>query len=287
LNRVTAQIPGSGEYVLASTDIIPVIDNITVIPNVTSTPGASVHVSARITDDGVITKASVKLDNATEQMSLNPSTGLFEASLTGPSSSGKYQVVITATDDTDNTAIRRSSFLLDMQAPEVTILSPENLTYVTNRVNLSYYVDEVSNQSYSVDSSIEIHVNNTKPFHIVTKNLLLSGGNHSVTVFASDAFGNNASKTVDFEVAAQNIKVSRLLVPVFSRPNKSVPIRATIANTLIGNVSNVEVQLLVNGNVSGVRVLNLSGETDADVEFQLSLEQGRYNITVTSLPLPQ
>ncbi len=286
-NRVTAVINGSGEYVVASTDLIPRIENITVVPQVTNIISANVKVSANITGSSNITNATVTLENSTEQMLFNPATALFESSITGPEDSGKYPVIITATDDNNNTATKQSYFILDLNPPEITIISPENISYVTNRINLSYYVDEESNQSYSVDGSANILVNNTKPFNPVTIPLTLPGGNHSITVSASDVFGHMGSKTVNFGIESQNIRVSDLAVPIFAKANKTIPVKATVTNTLIGNASNVEVALLVNDKVSATRSLNISGETSQDVEFPLVLTNGRFNITISSIPLPQ
>lgn len=82
LNRVTAVIDRSGDYVLASTDLAPGIENITVEPKITRIPQDNVKVSARITDNGAVTNASVTLHNATGTMLFNPSSGLYEASIT-------------------------------------------------------------------------------------------------------------------------------------------------------------------------------------------------------------
>lgn len=92
---------------------------------------------------------------------------------------------------------------------------------------------------------------------------------------------------MDFEIESQNIRVSNLVVPLFGKPNKTMPVKATVTNTLIENSSNIEVQLLVNGNVTAAKLLNLSGETSQDINFSLIKTGGIFNITVKSVPLPQ
>jgi len=287
LNQVSALINESGEFVVASTDLTPRINNITVEPEATNIPNANVFISAGITDDGSILGVNVSLGNQTGAMVFNPLTGLFETNITGPGISGRHAVVIEAADDTDNTASQQSSFVLDLDPPVIRIISPENISHVTNRIELRYFVDEKSNQSFSVDGGAVTPVNNTAPFQVEIVALTLSAGNHSITVFASDVFDNNGSERVDFEIESQNIRVSDLEVPIFEKPNRPVSFSANVTNTLINPANNVEVQLLVNSNVSDTRLFNISGETSLVVEFPFVLNEGKFNISINAVPLPE
>jgi len=80
--------------------------------------------------------------------------------------------------------------------PAVSVVSPENMTYETSNVSLSFTVNKTVNWTgYSLDSGETV---------IVGGNATLEGlanGVHNVTVYAKDEFGNvGASEAVSFTV---------------------------------------------------------------------------------------
>lgn len=286
LNRVTAIINRSGEYVLASTGLTPKVSNVTVQPQATNIPNQQVMVSAKITDDGTVASAIVTLLNQTSIMIFNSTTGFFEANVTGPAVSGTHVAVVEATDNDNNSATGQALFVLDLDAPLITILSPQNVSQTTNRINLSYFVNEQSSQSYSVDGGLAVSVNNTAAFTQVNVPLTLASGSHTLAVFASDVFGNNGSRQANFSIDTASVKLTGLSIPLFVKPNQPMQIKATLSNTLIAPLENVAVQLLVDGNVSDVKLFNISSEAGLDTEFSLSKNSGRYNITLHAVPPP-
>jgi len=81
--------------------------------------------------------------------------------------------------------------------PLITVLSPENKTYTSTFIPLTFTVNEATSWiGYSLDNQANV---------TVTVNITLSGlpeGAHSVTVYANDTAGNiGASETVYFTVA--------------------------------------------------------------------------------------
>ncbi|MFH1073177.1 MAG: S8 family serine peptidase [Nanoarchaeota archaeon] len=286
-NRVTVLINSSGEYLLASTDLIPMMDDITVTPQATNIINAPVQVSVKISDDSLITGANVTLGNRTEPLVFNSGSGRYEAVITGPDISATYPVFITAQDDTENIVMRQAEFKLDLDAPVIRILSPRNISYTTNRIMLSFFTDEVADLSLSIDGSPSTPLNSTASFKINTLQLTLPGGNHSLTINASDVFANNGIKTVSFEVEKENVLLSDLEVPMFEKPGIPVPIQAVAANTMMDPEQNVLAQLLLNGNVSQQTALNISGESSVNVSFLITPPEGRYTLTLKLLPLPE
>lgn len=88
------------------------------------------------------------------------------------------------------------SFIKDLVPPRITLLSPQNRTYVTSDVELDFTVNEaVAQILYCLDG---------KENHTITGNMTLTGlseGEHSVTLYADDVAGNAAaSKTLFFSV---------------------------------------------------------------------------------------
>jgi hypothetical protein len=99
---------------------------------------------------------------------------------------------------TSTAAVERYTPFLFGTESAVSILSPENTTYLVADVPLNFTVDEqVSWMGYSLDGQ-EIA---TIDGNTTMKNL--AGGSHNITVYATDASGTTRfSETVTFTVAA-------------------------------------------------------------------------------------
>jgi hypothetical protein len=92
---------------------------------------------------------------------------------------------------------RYTPFLFGTQFP-VSVISPENTTYLGSEIPLNFTLNEqVSWMGYSLDGQEMVTVDG---------NTTLSGltvGSHNITVYATDTLGNTAaSETVTFSVAA-------------------------------------------------------------------------------------
>jgi hypothetical protein len=89
------------------------------------------------------------------------------------------------------------TFTIDTTPPNVSIASPENITYYTFDVPLNFTVNEaVSQITYSLDGEDNVTVAGN------TTLTGLSPGEYNVTVYAQDAVGNvGASETIYFNTA--------------------------------------------------------------------------------------
>ncbi len=282
-NIVSALINKSGNYLVASTGLVPKVANVTVSPSVSNIPGANVTITAIITDDGIITNATASLGGYSSQMSI--SGGRYEAILPAPNVSGRHMVLVQAVDNDNNSASVRSSFTLDLDAPRIQIISPRNGSYTVNRINLSYSVDEESIQRLSVDGALPLLLNSSAPLRLATIPLLFAAGNHSITLFASDTFGNNGSQDVNFTIEQRNLKVASMTVPAIEKPGVPIVVKAVVENTMIASEA-AQIQLLLNGAVNSTLNLNLSGESSAAVQFVFVSPPARLNVTVRASPLP-
>jgi hypothetical protein len=88
------------------------------------------------------------------------------------------------------------AFTIDTVAPNVTVLSSESNMYKTSGVPLNFTVDEpFSKIEYSLDGQDNVTINGN------TTLTDLPNGDHNVTIYATDEFGNiGASETVYFSV---------------------------------------------------------------------------------------
>ncbi|MBI2549373.1 S8 family serine peptidase [Candidatus Woesearchaeota archaeon] len=283
-NSITVSLTRSGSYILASTDQTPIIHDVLVSPQISNIPEQMIRVEANITDDHGIVSVIAMLENRSQEMVYNGITERYEASLPGPLLHGTYPLTVIATDDTNNTMSKESSFMLDLRAPLLTMISPENITYLTNSIDLSFYTDEATTISYTLDNEPQIPLNATRSFIPVTYPLIILGGNHSLVLSAADLFNNTQTVGVNFSVAFQNAKVSAIELPLYERPNELFSVKATIENTMMENLTDLEVQLLVDGNLSNAVRVDLPGESSKDLFFSVLLLEGRPNITVSVVP---
>jgi len=119
-------------------------------------------------------------------------------------SAGVYNTTLEVeSSDLDETptSIPVTINVTDSVIPQITILSPKNMTYNTSSVELSYTVSE--NTSW-MGVSLNGGGNVTIPGNTTLTNL--SNGLHNIIVYAKDAFGNlGQSNTVYFTVQLPNV----------------------------------------------------------------------------------
>jgi parallel beta-helix repeat protein len=85
----------------------------------------------------------------------------------------------------------------DIMPPTITLLSPQNVTYTTTSIPLTFTVDEATSWiSYSLDNQANVTITGN------TTLTDLSEGTHYITVYANDTSGNmGASETVYFTIS--------------------------------------------------------------------------------------
>ena len=111
-------------------------------------------------------------------------------------SDGSHSLVVYANDTVGNIgASNRTCFTVDAVAPNTHILLPENRTYNTSNIPLTFTVTEPSTIGFSLDGKENVTVDG---------NTTLSGllvGSHSLVVYANDTAGNiGASETIHFSI---------------------------------------------------------------------------------------
>ena len=112
-------------------------------------------------------------------------------------SQGAHNVTIYANDSLGNMGSSNTVFFsVDKLPPTINILLPQNQSYDSTDIQLTFSVNEnVSYLAYSLDGQEkqEIAGNVTLP--------ALTNGPHSITLYATDELGNSAEKTVSFNIA--------------------------------------------------------------------------------------
>ena len=88
----------------------------------------------------------------------------------------------------------------DTTAPVITLISPENKEYTTNKITFKITTDENATAEFSIDGGSRVAMAN--PFDDTFTYTLsgISNGNHTIVFYAKDASNNEANKTIDFSV---------------------------------------------------------------------------------------
>lgn len=169
------------------------------------------------------------LNGQTYNLTLNSSTGKYEATITAPSTSSYkqsghyYPMSISATDDAGNTTTVNTStatigdslklVVKETTAPTITVTSPTaNQTLTNNKPSIAFTVTD-SDSGVNSDT-ISVTIDGTKYTSGITKTAItngysctyvpgtaLSDGSHSVVVSATDNDGNTkTTSAVSFKV---------------------------------------------------------------------------------------
>ena len=238
-------------------------------------------------------------------LTLNASTGKWEATVTAPSktsynqSGGYYNVQIKATNDAGTTGTADASSLDGLKlvvkervAPVITIVSPTTGAYVTNSkqpvvftitdevdgsgVDLTTLVVKLDNTA--VASSTIVSTAITNGYQVTyTPATALSDGDHTVTVDVKDHDGNSATqKSTTYRIDT--------VPPTF---NITSPVDGLITNTASLTVagttndatsSPVTITIKLNGTDQGTVTVGSNGSFSKSV----TLKEGSNTIVVTA-----
>jgi len=111
---------------------------------------------------------------------------------------GSHSIIVYAIDSFGNTGASSTAlFTIDMSSPSILILSPQNKTYDTTDIPLTFVIDEpASGMAYSLDGQTNVIIAGNATLAVLPE------GSHSVVVYANDTAGNaGASEIVYFNVA--------------------------------------------------------------------------------------
>jgi len=109
---------------------------------------------------------------------------------------GDHAITLYANDSLGNMGISSTIyFATDTKPPIIDVLLPQNRTYDSTDIQLTFSLNEAAtNISYSLDGQEKISIigNVTLP--------ALSNGSHKVTLYATDETGNSGEKTIYFSI---------------------------------------------------------------------------------------
>lgn len=116
----------------------------------------------------------------------------------------------------------------DTTPPAVFVISPENKSYATSNVSLTFTVNETAlRMAYSLDGKANVAITGN------TTLTELSEGSHSIVVYASDAFGNTgASSPVYFAIDMSAPRISILVPENKTYDATDVPLTFTVNEPL-------------------------------------------------------
>jgi parallel beta-helix repeat protein len=155
-------------------------------------------------------------------------------------SDGEHSIVVFANDIVGNMGSSDPVlFMVDTTPPLVSVFSPENKTYATRNVALTFMINESASwMGYSLDGGANVTLTQN------TTLTILADGAHSLIVYASDAADNTGGSTVIFfmvDSTPPNM-VSTVQYPPVNNvlPGNNVDVNATI----IDNVTAVKSVIL-------------------------------------------
>ncbi len=111
---------------------------------------------------------------------------------------GSHNMVVYASDSFGNVGVSSPVFFtVDLSAPRIVIISPQNKTYDTTDIPLTFAIDEpVSEIAYSLNGQPDVVIAGNATLAVLPE------GSHRVVVYANDTAGNaGTSAMVYFSVA--------------------------------------------------------------------------------------
>lgn len=98
-------------------------------------------------------------------------------------------------------------FIINVNPPEITILSPENIIYYTNNINLTcQYTEEIIKASYCLNQNKNV----TFTKHIILEDL--SAGEHELIVYAKDLAGKVGVSEITYFTIMEPFPTTQVLV---------------------------------------------------------------------------
>ncbi len=129
---------------------------------------------------------------------------------------GTYFVTYNVKDSSGNQAVTKirtvnvvSSSSPDLTPPAITVISPEDKKYTTDKIILRVITDEQADVTFRLDEGAVIEMSNPSD-NLFTYTIYPGGGNHIITFYATDISGNTAREYARFSV---EIKESNNNVP--------------------------------------------------------------------------
>lgn len=240
------------------------------------------------------------INGVTHTLTLNSSTGKYEATITAPTKSSYtqsghyYGVTVTATDDAGNSTTKNATDstlgsslqlrVLEKVAPVITITSPTDGSVLIN--NKPTFEWTITDDDSGVDpSTIKIKIDSTTVSDGITKTAITGGyrctytaasaltdGKHTFTLSASDYDGNAAtakSATITIDTVAPTLNVT------------------APENNLVTNKTSVLVSGVTNDATTSPVTLKINGTavdvgSDGSFSHTVALSEGVNTITIVA-----
>lgn len=245
------------------------------------------------------------INGQTYDLTLNSSTGKWEATITAPNKTsfnqtgGYYNVQVKATNDAGTTGTADASTLDGLKlvvkervAPVITIVSPTNGAYVTNNKQPVVFTvtDEVDGSGVdlstlvvkldgtAVASSTLVNTAITNGYQVTyTPATALTDGEHTVTIDVKDHDGNSAtqkSTTYRVDTVPPTLNITS--------PAEGI-VTATAALTVAGTTNDatsspVTITIKLNGTDQGAVTVGTNGSFSKSV----TLKEGSNTIVITA-----
>jgi parallel beta-helix repeat protein len=99
---------------------------------------------------------------------------------------GSHGIIVNASDSFGNTGASNTTFFtIDLSPPSISILSPENKTYDTTDIPLTFALNEPASwMAYSLDGQTNVTIAGNVTLAVLPE------GSHSVVIYANDTAGN-------------------------------------------------------------------------------------------------
>jgi len=154
----------------------------------------SIKISASDSGSG-ISKVEWSLDNSTWIPTTFDGTFYSADWNTAGITDGTYTIYGKATDNVGLVTYDPVNVVIDNTLPVITIISPENITYSSGSVSLTFTVNEAtSSLEYSLDGAPTVPATNTTLNGLAEKS-------HTLTIYATDLAGNLNGANITFTIA--------------------------------------------------------------------------------------
>jgi hypothetical protein len=213
-------------------DTIPPSINITSPQNTTygDSPGITLSYSA----SEVVSASYYSLDGGANTSFTNGSTTISP-------DVGSHNITFWVNDSAGKWGSNTTYFTVeDTSPPSITITSPQNTSYTTSSISMNYSVSDASGTSwagYSLDGDANVTLNwNTTLYGV-------SVGQHNLTVYANDTYGNIGSGLVWFTV-------NRTVLGTYTNTSVNVTTNET-TRVDARNTANSTLEIVTSENVTG------------------------------------
>ncbi|MHA2248045.1 MAG: hypothetical protein ACXADY_24065 [Candidatus Hodarchaeales archaeon] len=148
---------------------------------------------------------------------------------------GVHNITLVIQDQAGNNRILTTIFGVDLTAPEITILSPDQTIHQTKDIMLSFAVDDEK----EIPVAILIYLDGK--FAALSNNSIIPGlteGQHNLTIEVTDAAGNRVVKTVIFTVELPITTITTTITTTVTTSTatitSSIPITTTTKKSTTG-----------------------------------------------------